>query len=166
MVGFSGTLVIIRPGFDGLGLGALLVFGAACCVALFNVTTRKLANDDPMPVTLFYTALVGAIASSLALPFFWQTPDTPMAWAAFVSIGLFGGIAHSLMVASHKYAPASTVAPFMYTQVFWALGLGWVLFGNLPDQYAFMGGGIVILSGLYLIHRGRIDSAKPPPAQT
>lgn len=166
MVGFSGTLVIIRPGFDGLGLGAFLVFGAACCVALFNVTTRKLANDDPMAVTLFYTALVGAVVSSLALPFFWKTPETALAWGAFITIGIFGGIAHSLMVAAHKFAPASVVAPFMYTQVFWALGLGWIIFGNLPDQYAFLGGGVVILSGLYLIHRDRIDGAKAPPPQT
>lgn len=166
LIGFLGTLVIIRPGPEGLGFGALLVFGAACCVALFNVTTRKLADGDPMPVTLFYTALVGAVASSLAAPFFWQTPNTIEEWGALISLGLFGGIAHSLMVAAHKFAPATVVAPFMYTQVFWALLLGWVFFNDLPDQYAFIGGAVVILAGLYLIYRGKVESSKPPPSQT
>jgi len=169
-IGFIGTLVIVRPGFDSQGsaelaaavaeissqeIGALCIFGAACCTAIYNVITRKLSNTDPMPVTLFYTAMVGAVVSSLFVPFVWQTPSSYTAWGALISIGLFGGMAHSLIIIAHKYAAATTVAPFMYSQIFWALGFGWLIFGDLPDLYAYLGGAVVIGSGLYLFKQSR-----------
>ena len=157
-VGFMGTLIIVRPGLNDLhsaqsGLGALCIFGSACCAAIYNVTTRKLSGNDPLPVTLFYTALVGAVAASLFVPFVWQMPPSALAWAALLCIGLFGGMAHSLIISAHKYAPATSVAPFMYSQIFWALALGWLIFGDLPDLPAYLGGVIVIGSGLYLFCR-------------
>ncbi|MEH6442941.1 MAG: DMT family transporter [Oceanospirillaceae bacterium] len=163
-VGFIGTLVIVRPGMelstqqlevqsgsDNLALGALFIFGAACCTAIYNVITRKLANTDPLPVTLFYTAMIGAVVSTLLVPFFWQTPTGLLPWLALISIGVFGGVAHSLIIAAHQYTEATVVAPFMYTQIFWALLLGWLIFEQLPDQYAFMGGALVMCSGLFLL---------------
>jgi len=160
MVGFLGTLIIVRPGGEGLasetqGLGALLVFGAACCTAIYNITTRKLSDSDPIEVTLFYTALVGAVVTTLYVPFIWQTPVSAESWTALVSIGLFGGLAHSLIIIAHQYATATTVAPFMYSQIFWALGFGWLMFGQLPDRWSYLGGAIVIASGLFLLYRGR-----------
>jgi drug/metabolite transporter (DMT)-like permease len=160
IVGFIGTLIIVRPGINGLGssdlgIGALFIFGAACCTAIYNVTTRKLSASEPISVTLFYTAIVGAVVTSLFLPFIWQAPTSLEVWAALIFIGLFGGSAHSLIIISHKYAAATTVAPFIYSQIFWALGLGWLMFGELPDFYVYLGGAIVISSGLYLFYHGR-----------
>ena len=168
VVGFIGTLVIVRPGVDSidtssLGIGALLIFGAACCTAIYNVSTRKLSDSDPLPVTLFFTAMVGAVVTSLYIPFIWQSPSTTEQWAALTVIGLFGGLAHSLIIIAHKYAAATTVAPFMYSQIFWALALGWLMFEDLPDLYAFIGGAIVIASGLYLFQRGRKETHQSCP---
>ncbi len=159
-VGFIGTLVIVRPGADlasesNMLLGAFFIFCAACCTAVYNVITRKLANSDPLPVTLFYTAMIGALVSSLLVPFFWQMPQGAMQWAALISIGLFGGVAHSLIIAAHQYTAATVVAPFMFTQIFWAILLGWLMFSQLPDLYDYMGGAIVIVSGLFLLVSGR-----------
>lgn len=158
IVGFLGTLIIVGPdvsdfGSSEAGVGALCIFGSACCAAVYNVTTRKLSANDPLPVTLFYTAMVGAIVTTVFIPFVWVMPPTLMAWVALLSIGLFGGMAHSLIIISHKYASATTVAPFMYSQIFWALGLGWLLFEDLPGLSAYLGGVIVICSGLYLFYR-------------
>ena len=155
-VAFAGTIVIVRPdlGQDAntdLTIGALFVFASACCAALYNVITRKLANSDPLYVTLFYTAMIGALVSSLIVPWFWQSPQGWQQWAALLFIGLFGGVAHSLIIAAHQYTAATIVAPFMYTQIFWAIILGWIFFAELPDLYAFLGGLIVILSGLFLL---------------
>ncbi len=158
-VGFIGTLIIVRPGVEQSSetmlFGALCIFGAACCTAIYNVITRKLADADPLPVTLFYTAMIGAIVSSLVVPFYWQMPSGILPWLALISIGLFGGVAHSLIIAAHQYTAATVVAPFMYTQIFWALLLGWLIFADMPDQYAFMGGALVIMSGLYLLLQQR-----------
>lgn len=159
-VGFAGTLIIVRPDVDQAGnsdqlLGAMMILGAACCAASYNVITRKLANSDPLHVTLFYTAMIGALVSSLVVPWYWQSPQGCAQWGALISIGLFGAVAHSLMIAAHQFAAATVVAPFMYTQIFWALILGWVFFAQIPDKYSFIGGAIVILSGLYLLLKGR-----------
>jgi len=152
-IGFVGMLVIIRPGSGAIGIGALLTFGAAFCVSLFNIITRKLADEDPVPVTMFYTALAGALIMMLVVPFIWENPVSWQQWTALILIGIAGGTAHSCIILSHVFAPASTVAPFMYSQIFWALGLGYLFFGALPDQFTVLGGVIVIASGFYLLRR-------------
>ena len=157
-IGFFGMLVIIRPGSGAIGIGALLTFGAAFCVSLFNIITRKLADEDPVPVTMFYTALAGALIMMLVVPFIWENPVNWQQWTALLLIGIAGGAAHSCIIASHVFAPASTVAPFMYSQIFWALGLGYLFFGALPDQLTVVGGMIVIASGLYLLRRQQIKT--------
>ena len=151
MIGFAGMLVIIRPGTDAIGIGAWLAFGAAFCASLFNIITRKLADEDPLPVTMFYTALAGAVVMMMIMPFVWEPPSLWQQWFALLFIGIFGGAAHSCIIASHVFAPASTVAPFMYSQIFWALGFGYIIFGALPDGFTILGGAIVIGSGFYLL---------------
>jgi len=158
IAGFAGMLVITRPGSGVIGYGALLTLGAAFCVSLFNIITRRLADEDPVPVTMFYTALAGALIMLPVVPFFWQTPAGWQQWAALLLIGVAGGAAHSCIIASHVFAPASTVAPFMYSQIFWALGFGFLLFGALPDRYSVIGGLIVIGSGIYLLRRQKIEA--------
>lgn len=153
IVGFIGMLVIIRPGSGAIGVGAWLTFGSAFCASLFNIITRKLASEDPLPVTMFYTALAGAVITLLIMPFVWESPLGWQQWSALALIGVFGGAAHSCIIASHVFAPASTVAPFMYSQIFWALGFGYIFFGALPDKFTILGGAIVIGSGIYLLRR-------------
>ena len=152
-VGFAGMLVITRPGSGVIGYGALLTFGAAVCVSLFNIITRRLADEDSTPVTMFYTAMAGAVIMLTVMPFIWQAPVGWRQWTALILIGIAGGAAHSCIIASHAFAPASTVAPFMYSQIFWALALGYLFFGALPDRFTVLGCVIVMVSGLYLLRR-------------
>lgn len=161
IAGFAGMLVIIQPGSGVVGMGALLAFGAAFCVSLFNIITRRLANEDPISVTMFYTALAGALIMLFVVPFVWVAPTGWAQWTALLLIGIAGGAAHSCIIASHVFAPASTVAPFMYSQIFWAVGLGYLFFGALPGRYSIIGGLIVIGSGMYLLRqqRTKADSA-------
>jgi drug/metabolite transporter (DMT)-like permease len=151
IIGFVGMLVIIRPGTGVIGIGAWLVFGAALCASLFNIITRKLAGEDPLPVTMFYTALVGAVITMVILPFVWESPVGWQQWGAIILIGVFGGAAHSCIIASHAFGRASTVAPFMYSQIFWSLGLGYFFFDALPDELTILGCAIVIGAGIYLL---------------
>ena len=157
-LGFIGTIIMLRPTADDQSeaalWGALAVFGAACCTAIYNIITRKLAGTDSLAVTLLYTALIGALVSSLLVPFVWQSPVGYLQWLALISIGLFGAVAHSVIITAHHYTAATHVAPFMYTQIFWALFFSWLIFKQLPDENAFMGGSIVIVSGLYLWYAG------------
>ncbi len=72
---------------------------------------------------------------------------------AIGALGGMGFIAHYTMVQSLNAADASLVAPFNYVRVLWAIGLGYLLFGEIPDLWTFVGGGIVIASGLYVLWR-------------
>ncbi|RVU37874.1 DMT family transporter [Hwanghaeella grinnelliae] len=149
-VGFSGVLIIVRPGFDGVSWPALLVIGAAVCVALFNLATRHMRSVDPSRVTMLYTALVGTVAASIWVPLEWVPPSLDQ-WGLMIAIGLLGGTAHGLLIVAHQDAPASTVAPFMYIQILWALGLGWMVFGDWPDIATAIGAAVIIAGGLIVL---------------
>lgn len=150
IVGFAGVLIIVRPGFDGLSWPALLVIGSAVCIALFNLATRRMRSVDPSRVTMLYTALVGTVAASLWVPFEWVAPSLGQ-WGLMIAIGVLGGTGHGLLIVAHQDAPASTVAPFMYIQILWALGLGWMVFGDWPDLPTFVGAAVIIAGGLAVL---------------
>lgn len=154
-IGFLGALVIIRPGTEVFELAALLPLCAACGYALYQIMTRMVARTGEPPMTsLVYTALLGAVLASLAVPFFWQTPDLE-GWLLMAVMGLFGGLGHFTLIKAFEAAPAPVITPFGYSSIVWATLLGLLVFGELPDLLTFAGAGVIILSGLYVFHRER-----------
>lgn len=153
-VGFVGALIIIRPGGGVMQAAALAPLGAACAYALYEVSTRVLSRTDSPLTILAYTALVGTMVSSAAVPFFWQTPDTA-GWFFMVLLGAVSGSSHFCVIKAFAAAPAATVTPFGYTTLIWATIYGFVLFGDLPDGWTMLGAGIIVLSGLYIFRRER-----------
>jgi len=162
-VGFFGVLVVVRPGFGGIHPAALLTFCGAICYALYVITTRVLARSDSSETTLFYSNLVGAVAMLPIIPFVWTTPNSVLVVALMVLIGALGSAGHYLLILGHRLAPASTLAPFIYTQIVWTTTLGFLVFGDLPNRSTILGGLIVVASGLYLLNRER-KLGKPEPS--
>jgi drug/metabolite transporter (DMT)-like permease len=78
-----------------------------------------------------------------------------------VLIGVLGGTGHYLLILAHRLAPASALAPFIYTQMIWTTTLGFVVFHDVPHRWTIIGGVIVIASGLYLLHREAVRKAEP-----
>jgi drug/metabolite transporter (DMT)-like permease len=163
IVGFCGVLVVARPGFGGLHPAALLTMGSTVCYAFYVISTRILSRTDSSDTTQFYTNLVGAVAMSLVVPFFWTKPESWFIAGLMVLIGAVGGAGHYLLIRAHRLAPASTLAPFIYTQMVWTSALGFLVFGDVPHRWTIVGGSIVILSGLYLLHRETVRG-KPEPS--
>ena len=95
------------------------------------------------------------------LPFLWTTPASPVAWGLLIALGAFGAVGHWLLILAHARAPAPVLSPFIYSQIVWMLALGYVLFGDWPDAWTLVGAGVVITSGLYLLHRERTSHAEP-----
>ena len=153
-LGLIGALVIIRPGTGVFGLAALFPLCAALCYSLYQITTRLLSHHDGSLTTLFYTALVGAAATTLVLPAFWQ-PRVARDWVHLVAIGLVGAIGHFALIKSLEAAPASTVTPFGYTAILWATLYGFLFFGDWPDLWTLVGAALIVGSGLYILHRER-----------
>lgn len=151
-IGFGGVLVVVRPGaglFDG---GAVLALSAAITFALYQVTTRAISRTDGPLTTLFYTALVGAIVTNMIVPFFWQWPS-PLGWAYLALTGGLGALGQFLFIKAYGHAPASTLAPYIYTILIWSAGLGVLVFGDFPDIWTLTGAAIIIASGIYIWHR-------------
>lgn len=162
MVGFSGILLVVRPGLGGIHPAAFLSLGAAATYALYAVTTRMLARTDSSETTLFYSSLVGSIAATLPLPFVWETPQDPVVIGAMLEIGVVAGVGHFLMILAHARAPAATLAPFIYTQIFAMILFGWLIFGQAPTLWTLAGACVVIASGGYLLLMERRNRPQAP----
>lgn len=154
-VGFAGVILVTRPGFGGIHPAALLSVASLCCYAFYIISTRVLSRTDSSETTLFYSNLFGAVVMSMVVPFVWTTPDRWLHVALMLGMGALGSTGHYLLIIAHRLAPPVVLAPFMYTQLIWVIALGFLIFGDLPNQWTLAGAATVVASGLYLLHRER-----------
>lgn len=153
-VGFLGTLIIIRPGFEALPGGTYYLFAGALCFAVYNIYTRKLTAVAGTGEILAFQSLGGTLIMTIALPFFWTTPDL-RALGLFAVMGLASAVGHGLLIRAYHYAPASFLAPFSYFEIVSASILGFVFFGNFPDRLTWLGIGVIVACGVYIALRER-----------
>lgn len=155
-VGFLGVLLVTRPGAGGIHWAAIYSFLGVGVYAAYSLITRLLASQDPPETTMVYSAAAGVVVLTPLMPFTWHASPGPLTIVMMVVIGLWGAVGHWLLILAHRLAPAAILAPFMYSQIFWMVGLGYFVFGDVPDRFTLAGGAIVIASGLYLLHRERV----------
>ena len=113
MVGFIGSLVVIRPGIIEFNLATVAALGTGCFYGVYLIITRKLHSTDNPLLTLLITGIVGATVSTLLVPIVWVNP-TNMQWLLLSIMGIFACLGHILLIYSLKYADASKLAPFGY----------------------------------------------------
>lgn len=152
-VGFGGALIIIRPGSGFTEWATLLVLGSAVAYALYQVLTRKVAAHDDVRVTAVYTIILALVISTVAVPFYWTTPVGWLDWVVFIFLGLFGGFGHFFLIKAYEHAQASLVGPFDYGQLVGATVLGYLVFGEFPDFWTWVGAAVLIASGVYVARR-------------
>lgn len=157
LIGFVGVMIVVRPGGSGFQTASLLPLASALSWAFAMIITRMMSRTESPVTTLTYSAMIGLVLISLAMPFVWQ----PLTWT-FVLMGLFIGVSstigHWLLVMAFRHADASLLAPFSYLQLLWASIFGYVLFSALPDVWTLVGAVIIAGSGLYTAHRERIKA--------
>lgn len=158
LLGFSGVLVIVRPGGGLFTAAALLPLGLALSFSSYQIFTRLVARREDSINSLYCVLLVGSLVMSLALPFAWIAP-TAKGLLLFALIGVTSGAGHFLTIKALEYAPASLLAPFAYIQLLWVSILGMVVFGDFPDSITLIGMAIVVAGGLLVAasHRRRND---------
>jgi drug/metabolite transporter (DMT)-like permease len=154
VVGFCGVLVVMRPGSDSFHWAMLVSLGNALLGALYNITTRKVGARDMAETSLFYVCLFGALGATGPMLAQWQTP-VGWQWLPLVLMGLAGAVGHYMLIQAHRLAPASAIAPFIYTQIIWMIIAGSVVFGQLPDFWTLVGAAIVVACGIYVFSRER-----------
>lgn len=158
-----GALLIIRPGLGVFQPAALLPLAGAFTFAAGALLTRMVRGDS-VATSVLWSAIVGSIASSLLVPFFWQ----PMAGAdlwAFALLAAFGTVSQYLLVQAFSAAEAGALAPFGYTGLIWAGLWGWLFFGQLPDLWTIGGATLIVAAGLYVWSR-EARAAKGDPCAT
>jgi drug/metabolite transporter (DMT)-like permease len=154
-VGFLGVLVVVRPGFETMHWAVVLPLVTATSMAFYNIATRMLAATDPPLTTIFYTGVVGTVASTAMVPFVW-TPMDLWGWVGLVAIGVIGFLGHLSYIHAFRHAPPSFLSPMGYLGLVWATLAGWLLFDQLPDRWTFTGMAIIAGSGLYILYRESI----------
>ncbi|MBP8310421.1 MAG: DMT family transporter, partial [Burkholderiaceae bacterium] len=150
LVGFAGVLIIVRPGSEVFQWSSLLILGSSACYATYQVLTRKVSGTDRAETSAIYSALLGSVITSVAVPFFWTTPLRTADILMLLCLGVFGGIGHFCVASAMRLAPANIMAPFSYAQLVSAGLLGYLVFGDLPSIYTWIGSAIIVASGLYL----------------
>lgn len=159
-VGFIGTLIIIRPGFQDFSPGMFLALCSGASLAIYLLLTRKIAGSAPAILTTFYTSLAGALIMSVIVLFYW-IPPTPSQWGFFVLLSLIANFGHYLIVKAYDHAEASLLAPLAYTEMIMATFAGWYFFGDFPDGWTFVGVGVLITSAVYISMRERVRRIEP-----
>ena len=145
--GFAGTLIILRPGGDAFSWATLLPLGLVVTNAWFQVLTSKLAQTEN-PLTMnFYSGWVGALIASLALPFAWTALPSWHWWALLCLMGFMGTVGHFILILAFQRAPASTLTPYLYAQIGFAMLGGWLVFSRVPDAVSLVGIGLIAVCG-------------------
>lgn len=154
--GFTGVLLIIRPGGGAFTWWALLPLACAFMFAGYQILTRKLAarGDDPI-TTLFLPGLIACFVVPPVFPGAFEIPTMPLHAAALAVIGVLGAVGHFMLIRAHALAPATLLSPFGYTQLVVVLTLGWLVFDQLPDGIALAGIALIASSGLGLVIASR-----------
>ena len=154
-VGLVGVLIILRPGTSAFHAAAFFPLVSALAWACTLIMTRMMAGREHVLTTMTYSSIAGVCILTLLVPFVWVAPS----WHD-IMFGIFIGVASTagqwIVVLAFRYADASVLAPFSYTQLLWVSILGFLVFGEVPDIWTVVGAAFIVGSGLYTAHRERV----------
>ena len=154
-VGLVGVLIILRPGSSAFHVAAFFPLVSASAWACALIMTRMMSGKEHATTTMAYSSIVGFAIVTALVPFVWVNPT----WHDIL-FGVIVGIASTagqwVVVLAFRYADASVLAPFSYTQLLWVSFLGFVVFGEVPDVWTTTGAAVIVASGLYTAHRERV----------
>lgn len=151
-IGFSGTLVILRPGLETVDVVSLVVLISALAYAGTGVLTKILVRTESSAAIVFYVSAFTAIAFAIPCLFEWAAP-TGLQWLMLVSIGVLNVLGQSCMNRSFAAADASFVLPFDFLRLPFAATAGFFLFAEVPDLWTILGAGIIFGATYYMTWR-------------
>ena len=154
-LGLLGVIIILRPGTSAFHPAAFFPLVSALAWACTLIMTRMMSGSERAITTMAYSSIAGVCILSALVPFVWVAPS----WHDIL-FGIFIGVASTagqwIVVLAFRYADASVLAPFSYTQLLWVSILGFLVFGEVPDIWTITGAAFIVASGLYTAHRERV----------
>lgn len=160
MVGFIGVIVALRPSTAMFTLPATIGLAGGMVFAMFNLATRMLRGTSGI---VLVSGQFGAmlLVSGAVAPFAWIAPSA-LDFGLLMLLGVVAMVAFVCVNRSLKLAPASVVVPYQYTMIVWAIALGWIVFGDVPDAFTLTGVAIIVAAGLYILWREQIVARREP----
>tara|TARA_B110000438_G_scaffold288258_1_gene321500 strand:+ start:920 stop:1771 length:852 start_codon:yes stop_codon:yes gene_type:complete len=155
VVGFIGSLIVVRPGFIEFNLASIAALGTGFFYGIYLVVTRKLHTSDNPLLTLLLTGVVGLVIATFFVPVVWINP-TLNQWGLLSLMGIFACLGHLFLILSLKYADASKLAPFSYFEIVTNVILGYYFFFDFPDYWTWTGLSIIVCSGIYISLRENV----------
>jgi drug/metabolite transporter (DMT)-like permease len=149
ILGFGGTLVILRP-TGSIDPSLLLALGAGGCFALYVIATRQASRASDPVKTLALQCLLGALLLAPPAVWTWSTPTGGELWL-FLAMGLLSACSHLLSIMAFRYTQASTLAPLIYLELLGSVAIGYLIFGDIPDAYVWVGALAIVVAGLILL---------------
>ena len=169
VVGFAGVLVMVRPGEGSLQLGALVALANAATVAISILLVKRLSASETPLMILTQFAIFSTLLLALPAIWVWRWPDL-WGWTLAIGIALAATVGQYFWVQAFKAGEMSAVAPFEYLRLPFAVFVGWLVWGEMPVTWTYVGAAVVIASALYIAHREhqlarqRQRAAVKPPA--
>jgi drug/metabolite transporter (DMT)-like permease len=154
-IGFAGVLIIIRPGTDGFDVWSLVGLASVATVVVRDLSTRQLSRAIPSVTVAFWTSVLLTLSSgALSIGQGWVMPQTAtLVMIPAAAIGVIAG--YLTIIRAMRVGDIGVVAPYRYTALLWAVVLGWLAFGDLPDFWTLVGSAIVVATGIFTIWRER-----------
>ncbi len=161
LLGFCGVLIILKPSGD-LSIGVVFAIAGSVLFAFTIILGRSLRGTSDTTLVTWQT-IASLVLGLAVIPVFggWRMP-TAVEWGGMLLLGVVSCIAHLLIVRALKLAPAALLAPLHYTLLLWAVGLGWLFFHDVPSAQMLVGAAVVVLAGLFIVHRQKVVATVPP----
>lgn len=157
ILGFSGVLLMLRPGGDLWTPALPLLMTGIVTMAITRIMARQLSRTETPECQAFWLMVSHAAAGLALLAVFPPGEMGGLAvWAALAFLGVSSGLAHCVFTFAYGLAPVSALAPYEYTMLIWGSAAGYLVFAEVPSWTTLGGAGIVATSGLYNLHRERV----------
>ncbi len=151
-LGMAGALVIVRPGFEAVGLGAILVLLRGVAQGINKVMAKSLTRTEDSGVIVAYLLILATPITLVPALFVWQWPTVPNL-VVLVGMGAVGAVANICMVRAYAIVDVSMVEPVTFTRLVWAALLGFLIFAEFPGYWTWIGGIMIVAATSYISHR-------------
>ncbi|MDX0141253.1 EamA family transporter [Sinorhizobium meliloti] len=146
-LGFLGVLVVVQPWGNSLHPAIFLSLCVLLCSSVYFLLTRSLAGTDSNATMQLWSSGIATVVLFPAAMAVWVWPNGIQVWLILGAIGFFGGTGHTLVATAHRFAKASTLAPVIYIQIFFATAAGAIVFSAMPTASTILGAAIIVASG-------------------
>lgn len=148
VTGLASVMLILRPGGDTLGWALLLPLAMLALATGYQILSSLLAGQEDPATTQFYTGWIATALTSLGAPFVWTQIDNPWIWLGTFVMGLSSALGHLMLLRAYAHTTPATIAPFLYTQIGFAMLAGWAVYGHMPDGWSLVGMALIAASGV------------------